>query len=131
MNCKACHSKDVRSVYRQPALPFIQSRHYKSRAEALKVPCFEVDLLLCETCGLVFNGLFNENVSRYDADYNNNQACSSVFQRHFLDVIDLLEKRGFASRKVVEIGCGKGDFLRLLRQRGCGSGCSQAYVRTY
>lgn len=68
-----------------------------------------------EQNGLVENGAFDPEQVRYDTDYQNNQALSASFEAHMRAVIEILKSRYPAGTKVVEVGCGKGDFLELLQ----------------
>lgn len=53
----------------------------------------------------------------YDADYQNEQACSGVFQQHLEDVRAIIH-RHFFGKSLIEVGCGKGYFLEYLHQAG-------------
>lgn len=68
---------------------------------------FNTDLSFME------NHKFDETKTSYDADYENSQAHSSQFKTHMLCVLDLLMDRYPKGSKLVEVGCGKGDFLEL------------------
>lgn len=118
MKCNACGSSNLSLHYEQKGLPIIANRVYQNLDEARAVPTLDISLYFCHSCGFVFNSLFDETKVRYDGQYDNNQTQSPVFQQHLEQVADLLESKGFKKNKVVEIGCGKGDFLKLLRHRG-------------
>jgi len=116
--CKVCHSGNIEMIYSQGSLPVLQNRSYKAKEEARLALCADVDLALCMDCGFIFNASFQADRVVYDTSYNNNQSASQVFQDHLLEVAELLKRKGVLGQKIVEIGCGKGDFLRLLRQQG-------------
>jgi len=85
------------------------------------------DLLLafCRTCGFVFNAAFDPNSLRYSAAYENTQSCSPYFKHYLTELGEsLLTKYRLHDKVVIEVGCGKGEFLRLLckdgRNRGIG-----------
>jgi hypothetical protein len=67
--------------------------------------------------GLIFNADFDADLLEYDADYQNEQACSGVFQQHLEDVKAIIE-RHLMGKTLIEVGCGKGYFLEHLRQSG-------------
>ncbi len=54
---------------------------------------------------------------QYDADYQNEQAESVVFQRHLEQMSNLVVKH-FHGDSLLEVGCGKGRFLELLQELG-------------
>jgi SAM-dependent methyltransferase len=63
----------------------------------------------------------------FDANYQNEQSHSPTFQSHLEQVLSIID-RHFQGRKLVEIGCGKGYFMQLLRDRGFEvSGVDPAY----
>ena len=62
---------------------------------------------------LVENKYFSQKKILYDINYQNNQSNSLVFQNHMFKMINLLKKI-LKGSKLVEIGCGKGDFFEKL-----------------
>ncbi|MCP9782354.1 methyltransferase domain-containing protein [Cyanobium sp. WKJ7-Wakatipu] len=106
----------------------MQNKLFSSRAEALAAPSGSLDLCQDET-GLVFNRVFNPTVVTYDDSYQNDQGHSLQFQRHLDEVCELC-RRFLASREslVVDVGCGKGGFVELLRGKGVNAiGYDNAY----
>jgi len=79
---------------------------------------------VCGACGFVFNAAFDPGQVSYGADYDNTQECSPYFSE-YLDSLarHLLVERGLTRHRIVEIGCGKGSFLRRLVEP-----CSSANV---
>jgi len=67
---------------------------------------------------LIENAAFDPNLIQYDTDYQNNQALSASFETHMKGVLEILKSRYPAGTRVVEVGCGKGDFLELLQADG-------------
>jgi SAM-dependent methyltransferase len=59
----------------------------------------------------------------YDADYEDSQADSPYFRAFAERVIDeLIQRHGLSGKRVLEIGCGAGDFLRVYCERSAGTG---------
>jgi SAM-dependent methyltransferase len=54
---------------------------------------------------------------QYDADYQNEQAVSSVFRAH-LDEVAAIIQAHFKGQTLIEVGCGKGYFLEHLLTQG-------------
>lgn len=106
-----------RELFRSAQLPVLQNKMFRSAAEARN--CSKGDMVLVEdtTTGLVHNAAFDPRLIEYDADYQNEQACSGVFKQHLDDVSGIVE-RFFKGQTLVEVGCGKGYFLEHLQQRG-------------
>ena len=70
-----------------------------------------------EKSGLIFNQAFDADKLSYDADYQNEQAHSGQFQKHLSDVEGIIAKH-FKGQELIEVGCGKGYFLELLKGLG-------------
>lgn len=116
------------TLYRATGIPAMQNKLFSTRAEALAAPSASLELCQSET-GLVFNRRFDSAVVAYDDSYQNDQGHSLQFQNH-LDVVCELCSRHLANEKdlVVDVGCGKGGFVELLRQKGVNAiGYDNAY----
>ncbi|MFZ6745099.1 class I SAM-dependent methyltransferase [Undibacterium sp. JH2W] len=65
--------------------------------------------------GFVENAAFDSSLATYDENYQTSQVHSKLFQAHMKDVLAIL-KAEFPRRSVlVEVGCGKGDFVELVQ----------------
>jgi hypothetical protein len=107
----------VRELFEVEGLPVFQNKMFADREAALGCPKGDVRLVQDMETGLIFNAAFDESLLEYDADYQNEQACSCVFQRHLEDVRAIIE-RHFSGKPLIEVGCGKGYFLEYLYQAG-------------
>jgi hypothetical protein len=88
---------------------------YQSREEARSVPWGRIELRVCPESGLIFNAAFDSDLVLYDPTYDST-VPSPVSHSYCNDLAAFL-KRHFslkAGSTVVEAGCGKGQFLRLL-----------------
>ncbi|MFN8145394.1 MAG: class I SAM-dependent methyltransferase [Bacteroidia bacterium] len=74
-----------------------------------------VNLAQSLACGFIFNGTFDPSKMDYDLNYQNEQSNSVYFQEHLENIIDLMESQQLLNGKIIEIGCGKGYFLNMLR----------------
>ncbi|WP_169734378.1 class I SAM-dependent methyltransferase [Desulfocurvus vexinensis] len=54
----------------------------------------------------------------YDDTYQNEQGHSPVFQHHLEEALDIIRSIADPGGRIVEIGCGKGVFLSMLRAAG-------------
>ena len=104
-------------LYRVEGLPVFQNRMFPTREAAMN--CVRGDMVLVRdpVTGLIFNQAFRPELMQYDADYQNEQAVSSVFRAHLDDVADIVRQH-FDGRTLIEVGCGKGYFLDHLHARG-------------
>ena len=103
-----------REIYRADQLPVFQNRMFHTEQDAKN--CVKGDIVLVQDLetGLIFNQAFQPDLMEYDADYQNEQAVSLVFQRHLQDVASIIEKY-FEAKSLIEVGCGKGYFLEQLQ----------------
>lgn len=105
------------TLLRIEGLPVLQNKVYPSAEAGRRAVRGDVDLVQSGESGLVYNRAFDPDRIHYDTDYQNEQGCSGVFHGHLGEVLEIL-RRHFASQSVIEVGCGKGKFLGLLRQAG-------------
>jgi SAM-dependent methyltransferase len=90
---------------------------------AKRYPLGDVRLGFCDGCGFVFNGAFDLAKTEYSGRYEETQAFSDTFNRFHKTLAErLIEKHGLRDKDVLEIGCGKGEFLMLLAELGANRG---------
>lgn len=119
-----------RELFRVESVPVFQNKMFATEEAALACPKGDVVLVEDQETGLVFNEAFDPGQLSYDSDYQNEQACSAVFQRHLEDVIAVIS-RHFQGKSLIEVGCGKGYFLEHLRRAGYeATGIDPAYEGT-
>jgi len=97
--------------------PVIQNRTYATPKAARRTKTGDFALGISSTTGHVTNIAFDPSRIVYEKSYNNAQTHSAIFQRHLNTVADYVAAN-FRDKKVVEIGCGDGTFLKLLSERG-------------
>ncbi len=104
-------------IYSLDDLPIQQNRVYASTREAVACPRGNLALVQNPLTGIVHNASFRPDLIIYDENYQNEQGHSAVFRKH-LDRVAEVVHRNFHGRSILEIGCGKGTFLELLRGQG-------------
>ena len=118
MKCSLCQNDNLSTIYTVPNVPVFQNKVYATVSKAQNVITGNVDLDMCSNCGFVFNAAFDRKAMDYDAQYQNEQAHSPYFQKYLQELIELLAGKKFYGKKIIEIGCGKGYFLEMLRKNG-------------
>jgi SAM-dependent methyltransferase len=87
--------------------------------EATSYPRGDIELGVCKGCGFIGNLAFDPVKAEYSSRYEETQGFSPTF-REFHDRLaaDLVERYELRGKDVLEIGCGKGEFLALLCRLG-------------
>lgn len=123
--CPACGHEGLEGFYRQEAVPSHSCLQFDTRLEAVEFPTGRLELGFCPACAFVCNAAVDEELQAYSAAYEETQGFSPRF-RQFADGLaaDLVRRHDLHDRDILEIGCGKGDFLaevcRLGPNRGVG-----------
>lgn len=71
-----------------------------------------------ESLHFLENEAFNPSLINYCQDYENSQAHSAKFLSHMKDVLEILKTESPKGSLIVEVGCGKGDFVELIQNDG-------------
>jgi SAM-dependent methyltransferase len=102
-----------------------------TREIAVSFPKGDIRLGLCGECGFVGNLLFDPSVHSYSREYEETQGYSATFRKFHRELtLSLIDKFDLHGKDVIEIGCGKGEFLALLCELGNnrGTGFDPAFV---
>jgi SAM-dependent methyltransferase len=130
-NCKSCSSSDVTVFHRLANVPVNSCLLFSDREQARNYPRGEIVLGFCRKCGFISNLCFNSALARYTEGYEEQQSFSPRFNQFARELATgLIERHDLRNKTVVEIGCGKGDFLLLLCELGNnrGIGIDPTYV---
>lgn len=113
--CPVCGSVELLAFVSRLQVPVHQNRVFETREQARGAVRGDLDMRVCRACGFVFNRCFDPGRLEYEQDYDNTQSHSAVFDA-YLDqrVAELVQQDGVRDAQVVEVGCGKGHFLRKL-----------------
>lgn len=123
--CPNCGSERARGFHRVAAVPVNSCLLFRDPGAANALPTADIDLAFCPDCSFIFNAAWKPDRTKYSTEYEETQGFSptfTAFQRE--QARDLVERYGVFDKDIVEIGCGKGEFLTLLcelgRNRGTG-----------
>lgn len=112
--CPLCNAADPLLSVRRDAIPVLQNIVYTTREEALAAPCGSFELGTCRRCGFSWNTRFDPARIIYDQRYDNRNA-SAMFSHHYRQLSRMLIDRfSITDGTVYDIGCGKGEFLRVF-----------------
>jgi SAM-dependent methyltransferase len=102
-----------------------------TREKALNYPKGHIRLAFCPTCGFISNAAFDTSLHEYSSRYEETQGFSPTFHAfHQRLALYLIKRYNLHKKHIIEIGCGKGEFLNLLCELGdnYGVGFDPAYV---
>jgi SAM-dependent methyltransferase len=129
--CPVCNSTGIVVFFQVFHVPVHCNVLWSAQDAALRAPKGDVRLGFCGDCGHVFNLVFDPALMEYTQDYENSLHFSPRFQSYagWL-AARLVDRHDLHNRDIIEIGCGKGDFLKLLCELGGnrGVGFDPSYV---
>lgn len=113
----------MREVLRQERLPTNSCLLLDGAREALEFPTGSMRLAFCAECGFLANLEFDRALTEYSARYEETQAFSPRF-REFAAALATrwIDRYDIHGRRILEIGCGKGEFLQLICDLGGNTG---------
>lgn len=114
-----CGGSSLAGVIRIEGVPVSSNRLHPSAREARRAPRGDIDLVACEGCGHLFNRVFDERLPIYDVRYETSLEAAGAYRAYARSLARrLLKRHRLAGRQIVEIGCGRAEFLRLLCESG-------------
>jgi 2-polyprenyl-3-methyl-5-hydroxy-6-metoxy-1,4-benzoquinol methylase len=117
--CWCCGSKELKKFYEVDNVPVHSVLCISSREEAINFRTGNIKLVFCKDCGFVFNALFDAAHSAYSEKYEATQSFSPAFNAFNEKLArTLIEKFDLHNKDIIEIGCGHGEFLKLLSDIG-------------
>jgi SAM-dependent methyltransferase len=114
-NCPVCGALTGERFLCRLGVPVHQNLLFASQVDAINVVRGDLEMAACSSCGFVYNASFDPTLLSYGEYYDNSQHCSPFFSSYMDELVrELVEKQGVRNCRVIEVGCGKGVFLRRL-----------------
>ena len=117
--CPVCDSTENFPLLYLENVPVMCNALFPSLEEAQNAPVHDIELCCCHHCSHIHNTRFDPDLITYRSGYDNSLFYSpryrsyAAHQAHrLIDTYDLHGKR------VIDIGCGNGEFLQLLYRTG-------------
>jgi SAM-dependent methyltransferase len=121
--CPACGADGLEGFHEQRGVPANSCLLLESRDEAVAFPTGEMQLGFCPRCGFITNTRFDPALAEYSDRYEETQAFSDRFVTFARSLAKRwVERYDLAGKSVLEIGCGKGEFLVMMAEAGIGRG---------
>jgi SAM-dependent methyltransferase len=117
--CPSCGHAGMVAFYEQDGVPAHSVLILPSREEAIAYPRGTIRLAHCPACGFIANVAVDPGLRSYSGACEETQGFSPRF-RAFADRLagDLVDRHAIRGKTIVEIGCGKAEFLARLCELG-------------
>jgi hypothetical protein len=112
--CPLCGAVADHVFLVRDSVPVHQNLLMDTPDAARAIPRGRIELVACAACGFVFNRAFEEQHLSYGERYENAQDCSPAFAAYTAGLAADILRASPRSARIVEVGCGKGTFLRRL-----------------
>ena len=117
--CPSCESGKMEIFYEAASVPSNSCILLGSQEEAENYPRGTIRLGFCPDCGFISNVTFDQKLTEYSGRYEETQGFSGTFNAfHKALAQRLIDRYDLHDKDVIEIGCGKGEFLVLLSELG-------------
>ena len=130
IKCPCCQAENKKNVihYKQTC-PALNNVVYKTKVEASNCKVGNVALVQCPECQFVYNVEYDAKLLKYDQDYNSTRNFSSTYQAYLDHLVKLCSIGIDKNKRVLEIGCGDGEFLKnfCTETGACGFGYDTSY----
>jgi hypothetical protein len=117
-NCIACGNNVLIDIYHPEPSPLVALNLPKSEEAAISAIKLPMTFKMCGICGHVFNVDFQYAQVPYEGDSNRMYNAGPLWQEHMKGLINhLIENvEVWKDGQVIDIGCGDGQFLRMLKE---------------
>jgi SAM-dependent methyltransferase len=117
--CQNCGAASTSPFYEVRDIPVHSTLLIDSQQQAVDYPRGDLELGFCRSCGFIANRLFDPTMHEYSPSCEESQAFSPTFNAFARRLAERwVERYGIRNKTIVEIGCGKGDFLMLICEAG-------------
>jgi SAM-dependent methyltransferase len=122
-NCLVCgNGRDNLRLDSRRGVPVFQNVTLSAVEEAKAFPRGDLEILCCSNCSFIWNEAFDPSVVAYGEHYDNDVSRSRYYLEHLNAIADKVLRSVPAAMPIhlVEVGCGSGDFLKLVAERAAG-----------
>jgi hypothetical protein len=117
--CPVCAGAETAQLLHQPSIPTNNAILCDDAESALNWPVGSFRLTQCHGCGFVFNADFEPRLVEYSGRIEETQAFSPHFVRYAETLAaEWIDRYDLRVKTILEIGCGKAEFLTLMCEIG-------------
>ena len=119
--CPACEGPGMEVFHRASGVPVNSCLLVPTLEEATRFPRGRLEVAFCHGCGFISNLAFDPALTEYSSRYEETQAFSPRFVTFARELAGRwVDRYGLTGGSVLEIGCGKGEFLTMMVEAGVG-----------
>ena len=116
--CWSCGATSITPIFSIEGIALSSLILMDSAEQAHSFPKGDLELVVCRSCGFIYNRLFKPENVDYTMPYEESQAYSPRFREFEEELVDhLVTDYELANKDIFEIGCGKASFLETLCRR--------------
>lgn len=117
--CPSCFAEDMKIFYEAKSVPINSCMMFSNHEEAVRFPRGDVTLGFCRNCAFISNVTFDPTKLDYSSLAPEEQGFSGTFNAYAQKLTSrLIQTYDLNNKRISEIGCGRGDFLALLCEKG-------------
>ncbi len=123
IQCPNCYSKATNDFFTVKDAPVHSLVTIKDYQTAMNIERKDITLAFCNNCGFIYNSSFDTTLDYYTQGYEDQQGFSPTFLKFISGVTNrFIDRYDMRNKSVIEIGCGKGDFISLICELGNNKG---------
>ena len=120
-NCPACNEKSLTLFFGEDSVPQNSVLLMDDPESAANFPRGKLEIGFCDNCGFVCNTAFKPGSAEYSQRYEETQGFSAKFMTFAKELAEQwVRDYDLKDKTVLEIGCGKGEFLLEMVKAGAG-----------
>ena len=117
--CHACNLGNLIPFFVNYNVPADVGNLPRTPLEAKTSACGDIQLVACDVCGLVENRKYDASLIGFEPGYGVSLHHTPTFQEYIRGVCDrLIAEYDLRGKKLLEIGCGSAEFLRMICCKG-------------
>ena len=117
--CQSCGSNGVSIFHDIESVPANNCILFSSKEDAMSYPDGNILLGFCKKCGFISNVAYDSKLTEYSDRYEETQGFSTTFNDFHSELANcLIDRYNLYDKDIIEIGCGKGEFLSMLCELG-------------
>lgn len=116
IECRLCKSRFLVEILKLDAMPS-RAQYFHERKNESMASVTNLDIRQCSGCGLT--QIIGEPVGYYREVIRSNKVSGAMREFRLAQLSNFIKSFDLQSRLILEVGCGAGDILEVLKQLNC------------